>query len=66
MAEFPRRSIRPMQPSSYRVAANKIRKMADQLEARAEAETSQEKRARTLVIHRLSQYTQHLSRRNRK
>jgi len=66
MPDFPRRRNLPMQPSSYRAAARKVRQMADDLEARADAETPREQASRTSVIHRLSRYCQHLSQRNRK
>lgn len=66
MSDFPRRSTLPMQPSSFRAAARKIRRMADQLEVSAEAETPRERATRTRTIHRLAQYTRHLSQRNRK
>lgn len=50
---------------SYRAAARAIRRMADDLEARADAETARERAARTRVIHRLSLYCRQLSARHR-
>jgi hypothetical protein len=55
-----------MQPSSYRAAARAVRKMADQLERYAEAETPRECGIRTQTINRLSRYAQHLSQRHRR
>jgi len=66
MPQFERRRTQPMQPSSYRTAAQKVRKIADQIEARAEAETPRGRASLTSAIHRLSQYAQHLSHRHRR
>lgn len=63
--QFPPRKTQPMQPSSYRTAAKTVHKMADQIEARAEAETPRERASRTSAINRLSRYAQHLADRNR-
>lgn len=59
-------STRPMQPQSYRTAAKAVRKMADQIEARADAETPRERASRTSAINRLAQYAHHLANRNRR
>lgn len=56
---------RPMPPRSYRAAARAIREMADQLEARADAQSARERAARTEVIHRLSLYCRRLRERHR-
>lgn len=55
----------PLPPRSYRAAAQAIRRMADHLEARADAASARDKAARTQVIHRLSRYCREFSERHR-
>jgi len=63
---IPRRRNQPMQSSSFKAAARTLRKMADQIEARADAETPRERAARTSAINRVALYAKHLSQRNRR
>lgn len=66
MSSFPRGRTRPMKPQSYRTAVKTVRKMADQIEARADAETPRERASLTSAINRLVQYAHHLASRNRR
>lgn len=58
--QFQRRAEQPMQPSSYRAAARRLRQMADALEARAEPTTPREKAALTSTLHTLEMYVRRL------
>lgn len=40
-----------MKPQHYRTAAAELRALADRLEQRAEANTAQQRRSRTLAVH---------------
>lgn len=55
-----------MRPLSYIAAANKLRRLADRIEALANANTPQQRRALTLNIHAASRAAQELSQRHRK
>lgn len=65
MPQFTRRALQPMRPSSYRAAARKLRRVADLLEARAEAADPRAKQALTRAIHGLAHFAHALSRRHR-
>lgn len=62
---LPRKRTLPMQPSSYRSAVKKARKILDQIEARADADTPRERASRTSAINRLASYAHHFAQRNR-
>jgi hypothetical protein len=55
-----------MQPESYRAAARRLRKFADQFEARCAPSTPREQAALTLTINVLSHYVALLSARHHK
>lgn len=60
MPQFPRRSTLPMSPESYRAAARRLRKMADDLEARCTPQTPREQAALTSTLTGIARYTWHL------
>lgn len=54
MRQFTRQSARPASPEMYRAAARRLRRFAEQLEARAAPSTPQEKRQLTRTVHSLA------------
>jgi len=63
MPTFLRRSTQPMTPESYRAAARRLRRMADDLEALADAPAGQSRIAAALAG--LLHYVRHLVQRQR-
>jgi len=53
-----------MQPESYRAAARRLRRFADQLEARCTPQTPREQAALTLTVNLLLRYARLLSARH--
>lgn len=64
--QYPKDSARPLRPGSYRAAARRLRKFADQLDARADPQSPREQASLTSAVHGLSHYAQLLSRRHRR
>lgn len=56
----------PLRRESYLAAARRLRRYADQIEARADPQTPQERGALTSAIHGVALYAQDLSRRHRR
>lgn len=64
--QFPKDASRPLRPESYRAAARRLRKYADQLDERADPQSPREQASLTSAVHGLSHYAQLLSRRHRR
>lgn len=60
MPQFAKQSSRPLSPESYRAAARKLRRIADDLEARCTPQTPREQASLTRTIHVLLQMARHL------
>lgn len=62
--QFPRQSSLPMSPESYRAVSRRLRRIADQLEARCTPQTPHEKAALTTAVHQLTYAARALSARH--
>jgi hypothetical protein len=63
--QFPKQSIRPLRPISYRRAVRRFRQLCYIIERYADPKDSREKAQLTRAIHGLSLAAQGLSRRHR-
>lgn len=63
--QFLRRSQQPLRSDSIRAAVRQLRLILDRLESHADAQTPQQKRARTLAVHGLTHAVRRLSARYR-
>jgi len=64
MPQFVRQSRQTMTPESYRAVARRLRKIADQIEARCTPQTPHERAALTTVVHQLTHAARALSARH--
>ena len=55
-----------MNPTTYQVAARKLRKIADDFDKRCKPKTPRDKAALTSTVHGLSRYAKDLSDRHRR
>lgn len=56
----------PLHPNTYRAAARRLRKFADNIDARSKPKTARQKAALTRTIYDLSRFTQNLSKMHRR
>lgn len=64
MPQFAPRATQPAQPETYRAAARRLRRIANDLDARCEPQTPQERRGLTRVVHALAHFARALSARH--